>query len=187
MIFFTSDLHFCHDKPFIWGPRGFDNVEEMNEAIVRNWNETVADDDDIYVLGDLILKDNETGIKLWKKLRGRKHVIIGNHDTAPRVELLRKCRNTEIVGYADLLRYKGYSLYLSHYPTMTGNYDETKFMKNCVINLCGHVHTSDRFSDIDKGWIYHCELEAHDNRPVSVETILADMIAELGDVPTTEE
>ena len=135
MLFFTSDLHFGHDKPFIYGPRGFADVEEMDEAIVRIWNETVADDDDVYVLGDIMLIDNDLGIELWNRLRGRKHVIIGNHDTAPRVELLRKCRNTKVVGYADLIRYKGYSIYVSHYPTMTGNYDESKFMKNCVTSV----------------------------------------------------
>ena len=187
MLFFTSDLHFGHDKPFIYGPRGFANVEEMDEAIVRIWNETVADDDDVYVLGDIMLIDNDLGIELWNRLRGRKHVIIGNHDTAPRVELLRKCRNTKVVGYADLIRYKGYSIYVSHYPTMTGNYDESKFMKNCVINVCGHTHTSDKFADIDKGWIYHVDPEAHDNRPVPVDQIIADMIERLGDVSSAEE
>ena len=33
-IFFTSDLHFMHDREFIWGPRGFKDVYEMNEAII---------------------------------------------------------------------------------------------------------------------------------------------------------
>ena len=37
-IFITSDLHFNHDKDFIWKERGFSNVNEMNEAIVKNWN-----------------------------------------------------------------------------------------------------------------------------------------------------
>ena len=32
-IWFTSDLHFCHDRDFIYGPRGFKSVQEMNEAI----------------------------------------------------------------------------------------------------------------------------------------------------------
>ena len=49
------------------------------------------------------------------------------------------------------------------------------FTKACVVNLCGHTHTRDRFADADKGWIYHCELDAHDMRPVTIDEILADI------------
>ena len=44
-IWLTSDLHFGHDREFIWGPRGFKNVNEMNEAIIKNWNAVVAPED----------------------------------------------------------------------------------------------------------------------------------------------
>ena len=37
-IFITSDLHFFHNQSFIYEPRGFDNVYDMNNAIVKNWN-----------------------------------------------------------------------------------------------------------------------------------------------------
>ena len=45
MVFVTSDLHFCHDREFVWGARGYANVDEMNEAQVRKWNEVVTDED----------------------------------------------------------------------------------------------------------------------------------------------
>ena len=51
-IWFTSDLHFCHDREFIYGPRGFKSVHEMNDAIIKNFNDTVAWDDDLFILGD---------------------------------------------------------------------------------------------------------------------------------------
>ena len=38
-IFIVSDLHLGHSKDFIYGARGFENVEDMNEAIIRKWNE----------------------------------------------------------------------------------------------------------------------------------------------------
>lgn len=60
MIYLTSDLHFCHDKDFIYGARGFDSVDDMNAAIIENWNALINDDDEVYVLGDLMLKDIET-------------------------------------------------------------------------------------------------------------------------------
>ena len=36
MIYFTSDWHFCHNKPFIYESRGFKSIEEMNEIIIEN-------------------------------------------------------------------------------------------------------------------------------------------------------
>lgn len=53
-IFLTSDLHFNHDREFIYGPRGFKSVEEMNEALIKNWNGTVTNEDDVYVLGGFL-------------------------------------------------------------------------------------------------------------------------------------
>ena len=90
MIYITSDLHFCHDRGFIYGPRGFKSVHEMNEALVKNWNELITPDDDVYVLGDLVLKDIHEGIRYWDQLVGRKHVILGNHDTGERPGFFRK-------------------------------------------------------------------------------------------------
>ena len=54
-IFLTSDLHFGHNKEFIYKVRGFNSIEEMNEAIIERWNSVVNNDDDVYVLGDLML------------------------------------------------------------------------------------------------------------------------------------
>ena len=54
-IFIVSDLHLGHSKDFIYGARGFENVEDMNETIIRKWNEIVDYEDDVCVLGDLVM------------------------------------------------------------------------------------------------------------------------------------
>ena len=54
-IYLTSDLHLGHDREFIWKARGFNSIQQMNETIVETWNRTVDDDDDIYILGDVML------------------------------------------------------------------------------------------------------------------------------------
>ena len=41
-VWLTSDLHLSHDRDFIWEPRGFKSVDEMNKAIVANWNRVVG-------------------------------------------------------------------------------------------------------------------------------------------------
>ena len=66
-IWFTSDLHFCHDREFLYKPRGFNNVEEMNNAIVERWNNVVGNNDFVFVLGDLMLD-------------GVRHVVLENLD-----------------------------------------------------------------------------------------------------------
>ncbi|MBR6366700.1 MAG: metallophosphoesterase family protein [Lachnospiraceae bacterium] len=173
-IWLTSDMHFCHDRDFIFKPRGFETVEEMNEAIVRNWNLVVKDGDDVYVLGDCMLKDNETGIQLMKSLKGRLHIILGNHDTDARRKLYATIENVVEILYATVLKYRGYHFYLSHYPTLCGNYDDSESLKTRLISLCGHAHTPDRFADWEQGVIYHCELDAHDCRPVSIDEVVED-------------
>ena len=174
-IWLTSDLHFNHDKDFIWQARGFNSVYEMNETIIKNWNSVVDADDDVYVLGDLMLGDCESGIKMIKQLKGNIHVVLGNHDTVNRVNLYKDYYNIVEVVYATTIKFKGYSFYLSHYPTLTSNHDSDKPLKAKVISLCGHSHYLNKFKDMDKGMIYHVEQESHNNTPVLLETIIEDL------------
>ena len=61
-IWLTSDWHFGHDREFIWKARGFASIEDMNEYIITAHNTMVNPDDDVYVLGDLMLGNSEKGI-----------------------------------------------------------------------------------------------------------------------------
>lgn len=171
MIYFTSDLHFGHDREFIWGPRGFKSSWDHDETIIKNWNNLITEEDDVYILGDLMLGDNAAGIEKLARLRGKLHIIWGNHDTEPRKQLYEKLHNVvEVLGYAATIKYNGYTFYLSHFPTMTAN--QNQFDK--IINLCGHYHTKSCFVDWDNFQlpIFHCELDAHKNKPISFEDIL---------------
>lgn len=79
MIFYTADLHF-HYKPFL-PDRPFASVEEMDEAMIRLWNETVTDRDTVYVVGDVGYNGGYVPGDALGRLQGRKHLIRGNHDT----------------------------------------------------------------------------------------------------------
>ena len=179
MIFFTSDLHFRHNKEFIYGPRGFDNIDDHDRTIIENWNSVVRPCDTVYVLGDVMLKDNEGGKLCWDQLKGQKKIILGNHDSNPRIDVLRTCHDTKILGYATMVRIKGRCYYLSHYPTMTGNFAIDRERGKIVYNLCGHSHTKDRFLDLDKGPIYHVEVDCHNMTPVSIDEIIRDIDREM--------
>lgn len=175
-IWITSDWHFNHNKSFLYEPRGFSNIEDMNNAIIDKHNSLVSLNDEVYVLGDLCLggsENNKNNKILLEQLNGNIHVIIGNHCTPNRVEMYKTCNNIkEIIGYAGMLIYKKYHFYLSHYPTLTSNLDLDKPLKARIINLCGHSHTQNRWNDWDKGLIYHCEMEAHNCYPVLLDDII---------------
>ena len=74
---FTSDLHIEHRNIIRLSSRPFDNIEQMNNALVNNWNSVVEDSDTIYILGDFSFKNPTPYIK---RLKGNKIFIIGNHD-----------------------------------------------------------------------------------------------------------
>ena len=58
-IYVTSDTHFGHDKDFIYGPRGFASEEAASCGIVENINSLVDKDDELYILGDIVLGNNK--------------------------------------------------------------------------------------------------------------------------------
>lgn len=169
-IWITSDLHFCHDRQFIYGPRGFNSIDEMNEAIVERWNSVVEPGDTVYVLGDIMLNDNEKGIALFEKLNGFKHIICGNHDTDARRDLY--LRTAISVKYADVIKYRGYHFYLSHYPTMTANFEKT-CLKQCMINLYGHTHQQTNFYN-DIPFMYHIGMDSHNCTPILLDDIIEE-------------
>lgn len=171
-VFITSDWHFMHNRQFIYEPRGFTNVYDMTEEIIRRHNEVVAMEDDVYVLGDLMLNDNDAGMAALKQLNGQIHIIRGNHDTDTRIELYRNSWNVVEICESKFLNYKNYHFYLSHFPCLCGNYDEDKPLKSRMISLCGHTHAQDPFFDWDKGLIFHTEVDGHNCYPWSLDDII---------------
>lgn len=176
MIYFTSDWHFCHNRAFIYEPRGFSSVEEMNETIIQNHNKIVKENDIIYCLGDCMLNDNQKGMECINRLNGHKVIIRGNHCTNTRIELYKNLPNTEVKGWVDMLKYNGYHFYLSHYPTITSNYDEDRPLKQTILNLHGHTHDRRKFYQ-DNPTMYNVALDAHNNTPVSIDQIIEDIKA----------
>lgn len=174
MIYITSDTHFGHDKDFLYAPRGFSSIEEHDAAIIEKWNSIVKPDDTVYHLGDVMLGNNESGIQKLEKLNGHFYIILGNHDTSARQELYLMARNVDGIEFGQPIKYKKFRFFLSHYPTLCSNADDGENLREHVINLCGHSHTQDRFKDWGTNLIYHCELDAHDCAPVSLDQIIED-------------
>lgn len=166
-IWLTSDWHFNHDKEFIWKERGFNSVQEMNEAIIERHNSKVEDEDDVYVCGDLVMGDLEAGEKCLQRLKGKLHIILGNHDTTNRIKMYEKY--AEEICYALPLKYKKKSLLLSHYQTLTANMDDTP--GHCTYNIHGHTHQKQNNTEQYK-FMYHIGVDSHDCYPVHIDDVI---------------
>lgn len=172
MIYLLSDLHFGHQKDFLYGPRGFQNIYDHDKTIIENWNKVINPEDDVYLLGDVMLGDTAYGLSCLKQLKGQIHIIRGNHDSDSRWELYKDCWNVVETCEAKFLRYKKYVMFLSHYPTLCGNYDSDKPLKARCLSICGHTHTKDPFCDWDKGIIYHVDADAQNCTPILIDNML---------------
>jgi calcineurin-like phosphoesterase family protein len=84
--FYTSDTHFGHALMIsdrLRRPRPFRSTDEMDEALIRNWNSVVRPDDIVYHLGDFAFQLEQRADRwrsVFARLMGRKRLIIGNHD-----------------------------------------------------------------------------------------------------------
>ena len=115
MKFFTADTHFNHKTLLNLGKgRPFNNIIEHDETIINNWNNKVSNKDDVYVLGDMFWGMNEFQIQSYMdKLRGHKHLIIGNHDKIG--VYVKANRFVEITQYKEL-EMDNTGVILTHFP-----------------------------------------------------------------------
>lgn len=171
-VFFTSDLHLGHRQPFIYESRGFASIEEHDAAIIQNINDMVRPSDTLYILGDLMLNDDENGIRLLNQIKCQDiYVVFGNHDTTNRILKYMEVPASKLksLGYGGRAKFGKKSFFLSHYPTLTMNFEDGKRMWERTYNLCGHTH-SKNILDPNTNSI-HVELDAWDNRPVPLDEI----------------
>ncbi|WP_052302986.1 2'-5' RNA ligase family protein [Archaeoglobus veneficus] len=80
-IWLISDTHFDHKNIIKYCGRPFVDVREMNQVLLRNWNNTVKNEDTVYFLGDASFGKHSRDALYWiSKLNGRIVYIRGNHE-----------------------------------------------------------------------------------------------------------
>jgi len=134
MIYFTADTHFGHENILKLTNRPFDSIEAMNESMIAAWNERVSGNDTVYIVGDLFYRCTEAE-SILRRLRGRKRLIIGNHDSSwmDQVELSRYFLSVDdMLVTTDGVR----QLTLCHYPLLTWKHETRSFM------IHGHLHAN---------------------------------------------
>ncbi len=80
-IWFTSDTHFGHPAIIRFCGRPFQDVGEMDRALVANWNAVVRPEDEVWHLGDFLHRSDRSPDHYLSLLNGQKHLVVGNHDT----------------------------------------------------------------------------------------------------------
>ena len=155
MIFFTSDHHFSHANIIRYCNRPFTSAEEMNQELIRRWNQTVSTDDTVYYLGDFSLSLVAVE-SITPHLHGRKLLIMGNHDLCHPVNKKRAILGREIylkAGFESIeleprIEIAGQSVLLHHFPYLTpsapdkysGKFDKFRPKDEGQWLLCGHIH-----------------------------------------------
>lgn len=132
--FFTADHHFGHSGIIDMCQRPFFDVEDMDEGLIRRWNDRVRKGDIVYHLGDFTMgAPAERGWEIFGRLNGRKHLIIGNHDR----EKVRTLPWASLPRDRLLLRHPGEKLplVLDHYAHRTW-----PGLHYGAIHLYGHSH-----------------------------------------------
>lgn len=79
MNYYISDLHFGHKNVIRFDTRPFQSVDEMDEELIRLWNNKVSDTDDVYIVGDFSYRSGRQEQWYLKQLNGCKHLILGKY------------------------------------------------------------------------------------------------------------
>ena len=135
MNYYISDLHFGHGNILELCKRPFDNISEMNEALVANWNSAVGARDTVYIVGDLFYRSETDPEEILRRLKGKKYLIPGNHDKdwTGRVELRKYFEDVKEILTVNCG--KGTAT-LCHYPML---------MFEGKYHIYGHVHAREEF------------------------------------------
>ena len=144
-VFLVSDTHFGHagvckftESDGVTKIRPWTDPQEMDEEMVKRWNETVRPNDKVYHLGDVVI--NRKSLSIMSRLNGDKVLIRGNHDIFRDDEYRQHFR--ELRAYHVMN-----GMILSHIPVHEAS------LGRFGVNIHGHTHTN-RFT-ATKVWHQH--------------------------------
>lgn len=183
-IFFTSDLHFGHRNIIKFCNRPWETTEEMDEALIENWNSVVGENDLVFDLGDFAFASNGRWSEILSRLNGRHCLILGNHDIQ-RYPGNKVMDLFEMVEQQMVLKIDNRYVYLNHYPFLCYG-GSWRGPENAVYALHGHVHSGPYSSgkDCDRlvslfPYQYDVGVDNNNYRPISweeVKTIISTQI-----------
>lgn len=168
-VFLTSDTHFGHAgvcrftcDDGVTKIRPWTDPDEMDEEMVKRWNETVRPNDKVYHLGDVVI--NRRCLQILRRLNGDKVLIKGNHDIFKLQDYLPHFR--DIRGYHVMN-----NMILSHVPVHPESFGRFR------ANIHGHLHQRRVMCEV---WgemqvdprYFNVSVEQTDFRPILFEEVL---------------
>ena len=134
-VWLVADTHFGHsgvcrftEADGVTKTRPWTDPEEMNEAMVKLWNDTVRPSDKVYHLGDVVI--NRRYLPILDRLNGDKVLIKGNHDIFKLEDYTKYFRDIRA-------SHKMSEYILSHIPL-----HPESLARWCGGNFHGHLHTN---------------------------------------------
>jgi len=152
---FTADTHFGHANIIRYCNRPYASVAEMDDDLVRRWNERVGDGDTVWVLGDFALGKLDRSLAIAGRLRGAKRLVVGNHDRPFTDDPVRRRRWVETYlragfetvehGAVGYLLEGRHPVTLCHFPYAGDSGDVDRYVERRPVDdglplLHGHVH-----------------------------------------------
>lgn len=172
-VFLTSDTHFGHKNickftNYDGSPvRPWDDADEMDEDMVKRWNETVRPNDKVYHLGDVVI--NRKSLAILDRLNGDKVLIKGNHDIFKLTDYTKYFRDVRAYHVMN-------GMILSHIPVSKGS------IARFGTNIHGHTHGNRVMKTVRKFGIFKQEVidpdyfcvcvEQTDFRPILFEDVI---------------
>jgi len=175
MAFFTADQHFYHKNVITYEKRPFKDVDEMTGVMIENNNAIVTDNDDLYIIGDHSFGNPGQITEVLKALKGRKHLIWGNHDSG--IKTAHHKYFHSISDYVEI-RIDEQKLVLFHYPIIAWN-----GQGHGSIHLHGHTHYNIKPGQKSEGHrpdVYNVNkinvgVDLWDFKPVSFAQVMAEV------------
>lgn len=160
--FLTADTHFGHASIIRSCDRPYSSAEEMDDALIANWNAVVHDRDVVWHLGDFAYGDEARVAKLFHALKGVKRLVLGNHDLDNKGRVLKTLVRLpwDHVAHAAEIKHDGQRISLSHYAGLTWSAEH-----HGAYQAFGHSHGKllGLPGSVDVG------VDAQDYRPISVD------------------
>lgn len=175
LLYLTSDLHFGHGNIIRYCNRPFSSLEEMDEGIIKKWNNKIPQEATTIFLGDFSFHHKLDRVNhILSRLNGKKVIVKGNHDGDAVMDANWDMKF--VAGPVELVVGKQRA-FLLHYPL-----ESWEASYHGTYHLHGHMHGTTPFNPnrrkMDVG------IDAHPNfEPFS----WAEVDAKLSKVPVPKD
>ena len=180
MIYYTSDLHLGHANILKIRPQ-FSSLEDMNETLIKNWNRKVHQNDDVYILGDLSYRSSVPVECYLERLKGRKHLILGNHDSDWLKESAYERLSQYFVSIDLMLSFRRdkINITLCHYHMLEWNGSRHADVGDSYL-IHGHIHSLKNaiyeYIKANQPTALNCGVEVNNFEPVTFEELVQNNV-----------